>query len=55
LPEPQRDAVVMAFLHEMTQQEVASALRVPLGTTKTRIRTGLLRLRAELAWSDLAA
>ena len=55
LPAPQREAVAMAFLHEMTQEEVASALRVPLGTTKTRIRTGLLRLRAALAASDLAA
>jgi RNA polymerase sigma-70 factor (ECF subfamily) len=55
LPAPQREAVAMAFLHEMTQQEVASALRVPLGTTKTRIRTGLLRLRAELAACDQTA
>jgi RNA polymerase sigma factor (sigma-70 family) len=55
LPQPQREAVAMAFLQGMTQQEVASALDVPLGTTKTRIRTGLLRLRAELASCDVAA
>jgi len=38
----------MAFLEELTHQEVANALRVPLGTTKTRIRSGLLKLRVEL-------
>jgi RNA polymerase sigma-70 factor (ECF subfamily) len=48
LPQPQREAVALAFLDELTHEEVASALRVPLGTTKTRIRTGLLKLRVEL-------
>ena len=48
LPQPQREAVALAFLDELTHEEVASALQVPLGTTKTRIRTGLLKLRVEL-------
>jgi RNA polymerase sigma-70 factor (ECF subfamily) len=48
LPELQREAVAMAFLDELTHEQVASALHVPLGTTKTRIRSGLLRLRIEL-------
>jgi RNA polymerase sigma-70 factor, ECF subfamily len=48
LPQPQREAVALAFLDELTHEEVANALRVPLGTTKTRIRTGLLKLRVEL-------
>ena len=48
LPHQQREAVALAFLDELTHEEVANALRVPLGTTKTRIRSGLLKLRVEL-------
>jgi RNA polymerase sigma-70 factor (ECF subfamily) len=55
LPQSQRDAVAMAFLEELTHEEVASALRVPLGTTKTRIRSGLLKLRVELTSLGVAA
>jgi len=55
LPQSQRDAVAMAFLEGLTHEEVASALRVPLGTTKTRIRSGLLKLRVELTSLGVAA
>ncbi len=48
LPAPQRDAIALAFLDELTHDQVSRALRIPLGTTKTRIRSGLLKLRAEL-------
>src|SRR5262249_15885166 len=44
LPPPQRQAVTLAFLEEQTHQEVSAALDVPLGTTKSRIRTGLRTL-----------
>jgi RNA polymerase sigma-70 factor, ECF subfamily len=49
LPARQRDAVRMAFLEDMTQEQVAHALDVPLGTAKTRIRSGLQILRTNLA------
>jgi RNA polymerase sigma-70 factor, ECF subfamily len=49
LPPKQRQAVAMAFLQEMTHEQVASALDVPLGTAKTRIRSGLQILRMQLA------
>jgi RNA polymerase sigma factor (sigma-70 family) len=48
LPQPQREAVALAFLEDLTHEQVASALRAPLGTTKTRIRSGLMKLRVEL-------
>jgi RNA polymerase sigma-70 factor (ECF subfamily) len=54
LPERQREAVALAFLDELTHEEVATALRVPLGTTKTRIRSGLLKLRVELMSSSVS-
>ena len=55
LPQPQRQAVALAFLDQLTHHEVASTLRVPLGTTKTRIRSGLLKLRVELMTLGITA
>lgn len=55
LPQPQREAVALAFFDELTHEEVASSLRVPLGTTKTRIRSGLMKLRIELMAVGIAA
>src|SRR6266851_2470131 len=49
LPPKQREAVALAFLEDMTHEQVARALDVPLGTAKTRIRSGLQSLRMVLA------
>src|SRR5262245_33406114 len=49
LPPPQRHALGLAFFEDLTHEQVASVLNLPLGTAKTRIRTGLQRLRATLA------
>jgi RNA polymerase sigma-70 factor (ECF subfamily) len=46
LPADQRRAVVLASVYGRTALEVSEEEGIPLGTAKTRIRTGLMRLRA---------
>lgn len=53
LPEPQRLAVELAFLRELSHTQIAERVGEPLGTIKTRIRLGIIKLRETLAgWED---
>ena len=45
----ERQVIETAFFSEMTYEEVAVKLNQPLGTVKTRIRSGLGKLRQALA------
>lgn len=48
LPAEQSRPILMAYFEGMTHVEIAAALRLPLGTVKSRLRLGLQKMRASL-------
>ncbi|TNH74260.1 RNA polymerase subunit sigma [Aeromonas caviae] len=48
LPEPQQQVVRGIYLHELSQQELADRLGVPLGTIKSRLRLALQKLKEQV-------
>jgi RNA polymerase sigma-70 factor, ECF subfamily len=53
IPESERKVLALAYWGGLSQSEIAARLDIPLGTVKTRTRSGLARLAALLDGEDL--
>jgi RNA polymerase sigma-70 factor (ECF subfamily) len=48
----EREVICLSYLVQLTNQEISDQLGLPLGTVKSRIRAGLIKLRANLQIRD---
>jgi len=55
LPEPQREALSLAYFGGYTQREIAGLTSTPLGTVKTRMLAGMRRMKESLDGMSNAA
>jgi RNA polymerase sigma-70 factor (ECF subfamily) len=50
LPREQRQVIELAYINGLTHSEISERLKLPLGTTKGRIRLGNQKLRTAITW-----
>jgi RNA polymerase sigma-70 factor (ECF subfamily) len=54
LPEAQREVVALRYLHDLSEDEVATILDIPRGTVKSRLHHAIARLNALVRGEDAA-
>lgn len=52
IPEDQRQVLILSFVEDVSQSEIAERLKLPLGTVKSRMRLAYGRLRKSLEHLD---
>jgi len=52
LPDEQREVLLMRFVDDMSLQEIATALNIPVGTVKSRLHHALQKLRDDRRTKD---
>lgn len=52
LPDEQREVLLMRFVDDMSLQEIAAALNIPVGTVKSRLHNSLNTLRSDRRTKD---
>ena len=55
LPEKQRGATTLRLYHDMQFDEIAQVLGCPVSTVKSRVKTGMQRLRQILSRKELGS
>ena len=53
LPEEQREVLVLRFVEDLSLQEIAEAMDIPLGTVKSRLHNALQTLRTDERTKEL--
>jgi RNA polymerase sigma-70 factor (ECF subfamily) len=48
MPDDERQVLVLAYDHDLSQSQIAARLALPVGTVKSRTRRGMARLREVL-------
>jgi RNA polymerase sigma-70 factor (ECF subfamily) len=52
LPDTLRETLIMAYYQDMKYREIAEALKIPVGTVKSRLHAALLKLEDMARTSD---
>ncbi len=53
LPGPQRDAMLLKFIHGLKFREIGAVLNISESTAKSRVRLGLIKLKEELSGGEI--
>ena len=48
LPDKQRGVILLAYYHDLPQEEIAQILSIPIGTVKSRLHNAMKALKEEL-------